>query len=120
MGPQTAALLTAASIALAGCATDRTADDQTADGQTGADAGQVVDVVDFAFEPDDVTVPVGTTVEWTYTDGSSKHTVTFDDGEESGDLESGDTYARTFDEAGAYAYVCFYHPHMTGAVTVAE
>lgn len=115
MSYTTAALLISGSLALAGCASDQEAA-SPADEQAPA-----VDVVDFAFEPEEISVPVGTTVEWTYTeDGSSRHTVTFDDGEASGDLDPGDTYTRTFDAPGAYPYVCFYHPNMTGTVTVTE
>lgn len=119
MSRKTAALLISGSLALAGCATDQTAA-PPGDDPTGADAETVVDVIDFAFEPDAVTVPVGTSVEWAYREGSSRHTVTFDDGQASGDLEPGDAYTRTFDEAGAYPYACFFHPDMTGTVTVSE
>lgn len=85
----------------------------------GAGQSVAVDIVDFEFDPARVEVRAGSTVAWTYDGGgSSVHTVTFEDGEESGDLEPGDTYERTFDAAGEYAYVCFYHPSMTGTVSV--
>lgn len=116
MRSKAAALLITGSLVLAGCASDGDEDAAPpADGQ-----GTAVSVVDFAFEPEEISVSPGTTVEWSYTEGSSRHTVTFDDGEESDELEPGDTYARTFDEPGAYPYVCFFHPRMTGTVTVAE
>ncbi len=76
-----------------------------------------VRIVDFTFEPANITVPVGTTVVWTQLDQST-HTVDFEDGEKSGDMAKGDTYKRTFDKPGKYPYVCFYHPRMTGTVTV--
>lgn len=76
-----------------------------------------VQIVDFTFEPANITVPVGTTMVWTQLDQST-HTVDFDDGTTSGDLAKGDTYQRTFDKPGKYPYVCFYHPKMTGTVTV--
>lgn len=76
-----------------------------------------VPIVDFTFQPADLTVPVGTTVVWTQRDQST-HTVDFDDGTQSGDMAKGDTYRRTFTEPGTYPYICFYHPDMTGKVTV--
>ncbi|MPZ00726.1 MAG: amidase [Actinophytocola sp.] len=76
-----------------------------------------VRIVDFVFEPGDITVPVGTTVVWQQLDDST-HTVDFDDGEKSGDMAKGDTYRHTFDTPGKYPYLCFYHPRMTGTVTV--
>lgn len=118
MNPKTAALLIAGSLALAGCASDQEAAPE--DAPPADEQGAAVDVVDFAFEPAETAVSPGTTVEWTFTEGNSRHTVTFDDGEESDELLPGDTYTRTFDEPGAYSYVCFFHPRMTGTVTVAE
>lgn len=87
-----------------------------ADG-SGKAADEKVDIVDFVFQPGEITVPVGSTVTWTQQD-ASLHTVDFDDGEKSGDMPDGDTYSRTFDKPGSYPYICFYHPRMTGTVTV--
>lgn len=78
---------------------------------------QTVEIVDFTFAPGDIEVPAGTTVKWVQAD-DSLHTVDFDDGEKSGDLEKGATYSRTFTEPGTYPYVCFYHPNMTATITV--
>jgi len=74
-------------------------------------------IVDFAFEPATLDVPVGTTVIWTNT-GQAPHTVTrsFAD---SGTLSPGQTYRHTFAEAGAFDYVCSFHPQMTGRLQVA-
>ncbi len=100
--------------------TDAPTDAAATDAPTGAatEAAATVQIVDFAFEPADATVSAGDTVRWAYDDGSSRHTVTFDDDTESGPLEPGDEYSRTFDEAGEYAYVCSFHPNMTATVTV--
>ena len=76
-----------------------------------------ISVEDFAFAPESTSVAVGDEVTWTVADGSSDHTVQFDD-EESETLAAGDTYSRTFDEAGEFKYVCGIHPQMTGSVTV--
>jgi plastocyanin len=80
--------------------------------------GSDVSIVDFGFEPADLTVAVGDTVTWTNT-GSATHTVKWQDGEpESDRLESGATYERTFASAGSFPYVCGIHSQMTGTVTV--
>jgi plastocyanin len=80
--------------------------------------GSEVSIVDFAFDPSDLTVAVGETVTWTNT-GSATHTVKWQDGEpESEQLLSGSTYERTFDTAGSFPYVCGIHSQMTGSITV--
>ncbi len=98
--------LVAAAIALSACGTSEPPAGTTR-----------VRIVDFTYQPGNITVPVGTTVVWTQLDQST-HTVDFEDGTTSGDMAKGDTYKRTFDKPGKYPYVCFYHPRMTGTVTV--
>jgi plastocyanin len=54
-------------------------------------------------------VPVGTTVTWTNHD-TVPHTVTADDGSfDSGTLQPGQSYTRTFSSAGNYPYHCSIH-----------
>lgn len=77
----------------------------------------VVAIVDFAFEPAQVSIAAGSEVTWSHA-GRAPHTVTFDDGTDSGQLDGGDTYSRTFAQAGTYDYHCAIHPTMTGTVTV--
>ncbi len=75
-------------------------------------------VVDFAFEPGESTVPVGSTVEFV-NEGVAPHTVTADDGSfDSGMLDAGATWSTTFDEAGTFAFLCSFHPDMTGTIEV--
>jgi plastocyanin len=82
-------------------------------------AGAVI-IVDFAFQPANVTVAAGSTVTWSNT-GQATHSVKWSDGEpESPRLAGGATYARTFDAAGAYTYVCGIHGTMSGTITVTE
>ena len=73
-------------------------------------------IVDFAFEPATLSVAAGTTVVWTNT-GQAPHTVTgqFAD---SGTLDAGGTFRHTFEQEGAFDYVCSFHPQMTGQVQV--
>ena len=79
--------------------------------------GTAVSIVDISFQPADLPVAAGATVTWTNGDGFG-HTVTFDDGEDSGTLQAGDTYERTFDAAGEFPYHCNIHSAMQGTVTV--
>ncbi|WP_420468377.1 OmpA family protein [Panacagrimonas sp.] len=79
-------------------------------------AASTVTIKGFAFSPKLLTVPVGTTVQWTNEDGSS-HLVNFAD-QASDRLRQGGTYSRSFDTPGIYAYDCSIHPDMTGTVTV--
>ncbi len=77
---------------------------------------ETVSIVDFAFEPQTLEVPVGTTVVWT-NDGDAPHTVTGGP-LDSGALSSGDTFQFTFATAGTVDYVCQFHPNMTGTIEV--
>jgi plastocyanin len=87
-------------------------------GGTPASSANTVDIQNFAFSPDTLSVPAGTTVTWTNLD-STAHTVTADNGAfNSDDLPTGQTYSFTFNTPGTYAYHCSIHPYMTGTVTV--
>lgn len=85
----------------------------------GAAAAPAVTIDDMAFSPADLTVAVGTEVTWS-NDDDAPHTVTFDGDapDSSGQLETGDTYSVTFEQAGTYRYICAIHPDMTATVSV--
>jgi plastocyanin len=79
-----------------------------------------VSIVDFAFQPRQLTVEVGEPVTWT-NEGTRNHTVTSDQGSEldSGTLAPGEAYGHVFEEPGTYRYHCEIHPdRMTGVVRV--
>jgi plastocyanin len=77
-----------------------------------------VTIVDFAFSPSYVAVPVGSTVSW-YNAGAAPHTATAYSGAfASGVLGSGGGYSATLWSPGAYGYFCEIHPGMTGVVEV--
>ena len=78
-----------------------------------------VSIKNFSFNPQDLTVPVGSTVEWTNdeTDGSV-HSVTADDGSFSQDLNPGDKFDWTFDKPGSFGMHCRFHTYITGTVNV--
>lgn len=75
-----------------------------------------IEIKNFAFVPDTITVKRGATVIWIQKD-SAPHTVKFDD-EESPTLSVGDTWSKTFDKPGDYKYICAIHPSMKGRVIV--
>jgi plastocyanin len=83
-----------------------------------------VSIGDNYFEPDEVHVTVGTTVEWRY-DGaggeteSTHNVISLDKAFDSGDLNPGTRYAFTFKGPGDFAYVCSYHAAlMKGKIVV--
>lgn len=82
-------------------------------------SGETVDVSisGFAFVPQNLTVPVGTTVRWTNADGTT-HTATAVTGEFNGSMSGGATFEHTFGAAGVFDYVCAIHGTMTGKITV--
>jgi plastocyanin len=70
------------------------------------------------FVPGRVQITAGTTVIWR-NDDQLIHTVTANDKSfDSGLLQPGKTYSRTFDKPGQYAYYCMPHPFMKGVVVV--
>ncbi len=93
-------------------------------GCTGADmpselpdgAGTNIEIRNFAYSPQELTIKEGDTVTWINVD-SVAHTVSgnlF----ESGNLDKGDSYSHTFGTAGTYDYICSYHPRMRGRIIV--
>jgi plastocyanin len=93
------------------------------DGQDAKAEAVTIEIVDFFFDPDDVTVTVGTTVTWVNV-GPTDHTTTaYIDGDkfwDSGIMVEGDTFSFTFEEPGSYDYLCALHPSMTAHLEVVE
>jgi plastocyanin len=85
-----------------------------------APRAEKVEIVDFAYDPDPVTVQVGGKVTWLNQD-SAPHTATAEDGSfDTGTLEEGKLKSETFKQAGTYEYICQIHPDMHGVVEVIE
>jgi plastocyanin len=85
-----------------------------------AERSAKVEIVDFAYDPDPVTVQAGGKVIWLNQD-SDAHTATAEDGSfDTGSLEEGKLKSETFKEVGTYAYICDFHPDMHGTVEVVE
>ncbi|HWM53937.1 MAG TPA: cupredoxin family copper-binding protein [Solirubrobacterales bacterium] len=79
-----------------------------------------VEIVEFIYEPDPVTIEAGGKVTWINRD-SAPHTATADDGSfDTGALEEGKLGSESFKDAGSYPYFCEIHPDMRGTVEVVE
>ncbi len=77
-----------------------------------------VEIEDFAYHPDPVTIEEGGKVIWINRD-STPHTATAEDGSfDTGTLEEGKLKSETFKQPGTYTYVCSIHPQMHGTVEV--
>jgi plastocyanin len=87
----------------------------TKEAVTGAEAEIVdVEIRNYEYKPQNITVKVGQTVKWTNND-----TVLHDvvgSGIESEYLQKGETFTYTFEEVGTYQYICTLHPWMEGEV----
>lgn len=79
-----------------------------------------VNINNFAFAPNELTIAVGTTVTWTNKD-EEPHTVTNAGSPpafKSAALDGGDKFTFTFTKPGTYRYFCSVHPFMTATVVV--
>jgi amicyanin len=78
-----------------------------------------VNIFNYKFDPEKLTIVAGTTVTWTNKD-EIPHTVASSDKsfKGSGGLDTGESYSYTFDKPGTYKYYCTLHPFMTGVVVV--
>jgi plastocyanin len=95
------------------------------DGNAPAPSGEAVrsekvEIVEFAYDPDPVTIQTGGKVIWINRD-SAPHTATADDGSfDTGTLEEGKLKSESFKQPGEYSYFCEIHPSMHGTVEVVE
>lgn len=75
-------------------------------------------ITSSSFQPDTLTVPVGTIVTWVNQD-SKAHTVSSTNAAfDSGSIASGGQFKYTFSKAGTYDYYCKLTPSMAGKVIV--
>ena len=87
-------------------------------GTTTAPASGSVSMAGRTFSPSSVRVRAGGTVTFV-NDDDRAHTVTATDGSfDSGVLNAGGRWSRTFRAAGTYRYLCAIHTDMTGTVVV--
>jgi len=83
-----------------------------------AGATTPVEIKDFAFSPETVTVKVGSAITWTNGDGFAHSVKSADGSFVSQDLQQGQTFTTTFTAPGTHPYVCGIHDSMTGTVLV--
>ena len=112
-----AALLVGLAISVAGCGGG--GGDETSDSSTASAGPQAVTIVDYTYKPAKLTVPAGTTVEFTNED-STPHTATSKDSGafETGSIDTGKMAKVTLEDPGTYAYFCAFHPFMKGTIIV--
>jgi plastocyanin len=80
-----------------------------------------VQIVNFMFTPQNLTVKPGAKVTWTNGD-TAVHSIKDTSPlatPVSQDLEKGGTFSITYGEPGSYSYICGIHQYMSGSVTVA-
>jgi plastocyanin len=79
-----------------------------------------VSIVEFAYDPDPVTIEEGGKVTWVNRD-SAPHTATADDGSfDTGTIATDKLKSESFKQPGTYTYFCEIHPDMHGTVEVVE
>jgi plastocyanin len=81
-------------------------------------SGNTIRIKNFAFDPANITVKVGSTVRWVNQD-SVPHNIQFTDPHFSSVLlASSQSGSQKFDQPGVYDYICSIHPDMHGTVFV--
>jgi plastocyanin len=81
-------------------------------------ANAAVNIDNFVFGPQTITVPVGATVTWTNKDDIPHTSVSTEGVFKSKVLDTDEKFSYTFTKAGTYSYYCTIHPKMTGKVVV--
>ncbi|WP_253788760.1 cupredoxin domain-containing protein [Nocardia amikacinitolerans] len=126
--PIVTAFAVAATLSLVGCGSDESAPERnaTATSTSAAPTGErkaasiTVDVDDMKFSPENVTVGVGDTVRWKFSDKAPHSVQGIGDkamGINSPIFDNGE-WSYTFTQPGTYRYLCTLHPEMRGTVTV--
>ena len=77
-----------------------------------------VQIDQFIFAPQRITVKTGTTVTWVNDDDIPHTVVSNNKLFKSKTLDTKDSFSFTFVTPGTYDYFCSLHPHMTGTVVV--
>ncbi len=101
-------------------ATAQASDAPTTLPATSPAAEKSVDIDNFKFKPQELTISVGTKVTWTNKD-DVPHTATSSDDPPAFDsktIDTDDKYSFTFTKTGTYKYFCKVHPHMTATIIV--
>lgn len=76
-----------------------------------------VSIKGFLFNPQVLIIDRGTKITWTNED-VVPHTATSQGVFDSGSLSQGESFSFVFNEAGAFEYMCVFHPNMKGEIIV--
>lgn len=76
-----------------------------------------VEIKNMSFNPQNITVKVGSEISFTNNDGIN-HTVTADGGKFDQPVSPGQTITITITDTGTYGYHCSIHTSMTGTIIV--
>lgn len=77
-----------------------------------------VSIINFAFQPANITTGRGSTIVWLNKD-QVVHTVSTVDGSfDSGEIAPGDSFEQRFEKIKVYTYSCTFHPQMRGTITI--
>ena len=79
-------------------------------------------IQEYRYQPNEVRIKVGDTVNWVNREKRTSHSVLFpaENGSESERFFPDESWQRRFDKPGRYVYHCGPHPEMTGVVVVDE
>lgn len=83
-----------------------------------APAAVSADIRDFVYQPSTIQLRTGGTVTWTNVDSVPHSATARSGGWDSGLLQKGQSWTRTFETAGEFYYYCSVHPSMYGKVIV--
>jgi amicyanin len=108
----------AALAALLGACGGGTTTSTKSESPTPSVTGPAVQIADFKFTPQTLTVKAGETVTWSNTSATPHNVVADDSSFKSDNLNKDQTFTHTFAAAGTFKYTCTIHPQMTGTVTV--
>jgi len=112
------ALLIIATLVISGCGAAKTTLPVVSSDSVATTTANIVnvDIRDFTFIPDFITVKPGATVTWTNND-ATLHRIkseTFN----SEKLSPGQSFSFTFNDPGIFPYFCFYNTFMGGQIIV--
>lgn len=77
-----------------------------------------VNIVSFAFQPNDIEIELGHSVIFTVADGSHTVTSATDAWPPSGGIGEGSSFTVTPTAAGTYDFFCSFHAQMQGTIVV--
>jgi plastocyanin len=80
--------------------------------------GPAIGIDNFTFAPGTLTIAPGTEVTWTNHDDIPHSIVVTGTSIRSKALDTDQTFAWRFDQAGTFTYICGLHPQMHGQIVV--